>query len=115
MDATPWAHVLVVALATQCTGDTTVAPGAGEVTVTVAKAGTELIRSANRRWGKVFMDSPRAVNLQKASLGRDVLGWIPYPSGPETNGYEGVGCRIEAWRLGATNIHEALNLLPIAL
>ncbi len=39
MDATPFAQVVVVAVATKETGEVTVAPLFGLVTVTVAKAG----------------------------------------------------------------------------
>jgi hypothetical protein len=39
MDATPLEHVLEVAVATYCTGEVTVEPAAGLLTVTVAKAG----------------------------------------------------------------------------
>jgi hypothetical protein len=49
MEATPLAQVLVVAVATYWTGELTVAPLAGLVTVTVAKAGAAVVSSARRQ------------------------------------------------------------------
>jgi len=51
MEATPLAQVLVVAVATYWTGELTVAPLAGLVTVTVAvaKVGAAVVSSARRQ------------------------------------------------------------------
>ena len=55
MDDTPVGHVLAVALATYCTGEVTVAPFDGLLTVTVAKAGTAKEVSSRMVYRKLFM------------------------------------------------------------
>ena len=55
MDDTPVGHVLAVALATYCTGEVTVAPFDGLLTVTVAKAGTAKEVSSRMVYRKIFM------------------------------------------------------------
>jgi hypothetical protein len=51
-------HVLVVALATYFTGDVTVAPGAGVLTVTVANVGEAKARREKRMKESIFMVPP---------------------------------------------------------
>src|ERR1700684_2779101 len=58
MEATPFEHVVVEALATNWTGEVTVAPLDGVVTLTVANAGATNARSARGMQGKGFMMPP---------------------------------------------------------
>jgi hypothetical protein len=58
MEATPFEHVVVEALATNCTGEVTVALLDGVVTLTVANAGATNARNARRMPGKDFIMPP---------------------------------------------------------
>jgi hypothetical protein len=58
MEATPLAQVVVVALATNCTGEVTVALFVGLVTATVANAGDTNVMNTRRREGEYFMMPP---------------------------------------------------------
>jgi hypothetical protein len=55
MDDTPVEQVLAVAVAVNCTGEVTVAPLVGLVTVTVAKAGKAKDVSSRIMYRKIFM------------------------------------------------------------
>jgi hypothetical protein len=66
MDATPFEQVVVVAVATYCTGELTVSPFVGLVTVTLAKAGAANIKSATTTEWKFFMALPSAFNFERA-------------------------------------------------
>jgi hypothetical protein len=55
MDDTPVEHVDAVAVAVNCTGEVTVAPFVGLVTVTVARAGTAKDTSSRMTYRRIFM------------------------------------------------------------
>jgi hypothetical protein len=61
MDATPLEQVLVVAVATYCTGELTVAPFAGLLTVTLANAGVASVTRINVAMYGFFIILPSLV------------------------------------------------------
>ena len=63
MDDTPVEQVLAVAVATYCTGEVTVAPFVGLLTVTVAKAGTAKEMSKRIVYRRIFMASLPQIGL----------------------------------------------------
>jgi hypothetical protein len=59
MDATPFEHVLVVAVAAKLTVELTVAPFDGLLTTTVANAGAAKARRSKGMELRVFMNLPQ--------------------------------------------------------
>jgi hypothetical protein len=73
MDATPFEQVVAVAAATYGTGELTVSPFVGLLTVTLAKAGAANIKSDRTTEWKVFMTLPSAIDFEHAYSGRPVF------------------------------------------
>jgi hypothetical protein len=75
---TPWEQVLVVALATYCTGDVTVDAGFGVVTDTCANAGTADTSSKQAKQSKFFMGGalPGRTNRRKWDAGHRGIGFL---------------------------------------
>jgi hypothetical protein len=88
MDATPLEQVVVVAVATYGTGELTVSPFVGLLTVTLAKAGAANIKSARTTEWKVFMTLPSAIDFEHAHSGWLVFLSI-YAAARATTGSEG--------------------------
>ena len=63
MVATPFAQAGAVAVATYCTGEPTVAPFAGLVTFTEAKADAGAITKARTEQQKVFITLPLRIDI----------------------------------------------------
>jgi hypothetical protein len=68
MDATPLAQVDVVDVATYCTGEVTVEPALGTVTVTVANAGTVKPKRTDETRRKYFMFLPSSCGVELNAL-----------------------------------------------
>jgi hypothetical protein len=91
MDATPFEQVVVVAVATYGTGELTVSPFVGLLTVTLARAGAANIKSVKTTEWNVFMALPSAIYLERAHSGIARSHWLVFHPrcGTATTGSEG--------------------------
>jgi len=80
MDATPFEQVVVVAVATYGTGEVTVSPFVGLLTVTLAKAGAANIKSDRTTEWKVFMTLPSAIYFEYDAFGIARSHWLVFLS-----------------------------------